>query len=721
MGLKRIGSYKIIRKLGEGGMATVYEAVHIRLGTKVAIKILKAEYQVNAIIRKRFINEAKITARLIHPNIVRVLDFIESHEGTVIVMEYLDGLNLAQYLKKYQPSIDRKISLFIQVLKALDFAHRHGIIHRDIKPENIFLLHDHTVKVLDFGIAKISENDLKLTSTGTQMGTPLYMSPEQVKEVSQVDNLTDIYSLGVVLYFLLEGKPPYNVETLSKYEIFNKIVNEPLKRLTKHKEYQLVIDKATRKIPTERYLTCRDFARDLIEIKKGKKKVIGDEALKALYFAKVDREKSNKTYRVQIRETVSAGIERKRKKWISSFIGMGLFLIAGGIGFYFYRLNKDWQIVLPAPYTQTARAIVSNNDNTFTVLVNKWQNKWPEVYLLKIDANGKLLGEQKVNVGNAEAKNMIADDRFLLLSGYKRVGDKGRTWGAKIDRSGRVLWESTRIWEKKFGDKFWDGYAWDTSKWSTGYDVAINRLNPDARYVFAGTGQFDDDTGRYKNGILTYTIGKDGSVQNWNGTFPLVDHVAYAVTPSNEYNGSLITGYKSSLRNKRDAFVIRLDKNGFRKWEQSYGGPGNDKGFRILAVGDGYIIAGYTSSYNNKKNGNAYLFKIDEKGDLQWQYTMGHEGQDEFLAIKKDSYNGGYILCGYTQDVYNNQDMWFVKVDENGKILWEKKIGDSQKKELARDIIPLGDNHYIGVGYQFNPGTDKDVFIVKFKIKNEKQ
>lgn len=257
---KTIGKYKLTSFIGEGGMAAVYEGTHEKLGTKVAVKILNPILTTNKTIRQRFEDEARFMAQLNHPNIVKVVDFEEQETLLAIVMEMLNGHDLSQHIKKngaMKP--DEALPIFIKVLEAFGYAHQQGIVHRDIKPSNIFLHNCSEVKILDFGIAKIFGTGDDRTSTGTQIGTPVYMSPEQVKADKSIDHRSDIYSLGVTLYFMLNGKPPYDSTTQSNFDIFNKIVYEPIPELVQHHHFNNIIKKATEKDRNQRFQETAEF------------------------------------------------------------------------------------------------------------------------------------------------------------------------------------------------------------------------------------------------------------------------------------------------------------------------------------------------------------------------------------------------------------------------------------------------------------------------------
>jgi len=227
--IENIRDYKIIKKIGEGGMGTVYLASDTMLERNVAIKVLNPLLTKDSQFTDRFRHEAKVQASLIHPNIVTLHNYFREGDNYCMVMEYVEGVTLKQLISNTGPLPEQKaVWVLNQLLEAVGYAHRKGIIHRDIKPSNILLTGDNTVKILDFGIAKILQ-DKGLTKTGTKMGTIYYMSPEQIKAVKDIDNRTDIYSIGVTLYEMLSGRVPFNVDTDSDFEIMNEIVTGEIK------------------------------------------------------------------------------------------------------------------------------------------------------------------------------------------------------------------------------------------------------------------------------------------------------------------------------------------------------------------------------------------------------------------------------------------------------------------------------------------------------------
>ena len=203
--------YEILEVIGTGGMAVVYKARCHRLNRLVAVKILKDDYLEDEEFRRRFHSESQAVAMFSHPNIVAVYDVSTSPTADYIVMELIDGITLKQYMeKKGVLNWKETLHFAIQIAKALEHAHSRGIVHRDIKPHNVMVLKNGSVKVTDFGIARVMSKANTLTKEA--LGSVHYISPEQAKG-GRVDNRSDIYSLGVVMYEMMSGRPPYDGES----------------------------------------------------------------------------------------------------------------------------------------------------------------------------------------------------------------------------------------------------------------------------------------------------------------------------------------------------------------------------------------------------------------------------------------------------------------------------------------------------------------------------
>jgi len=269
---KTINNYIIEKQLGEGGMGIVYYARHNRIEREVAIKVLHANLFTNEKIRNRFKNEANALIKLNHPNIVKIFDYVEHDNFACLIMENIQGTTLDEYIARVTGPLPsaKATAAIVPVLDAVQYAHDSNIYHRDIKPGNIMISKDgNTVRIMDFGIAKLTDSaDFKATHANAQLGTPFYMSPEQVKGMPYT-RLSDIYSLGVTLFEMVTGKCPYQ-EITNLFVLQSKIVNEPLPSTNSYyphvsQRIQNAIAIATHKIPEQRFQSCQEFKKFLLE------------------------------------------------------------------------------------------------------------------------------------------------------------------------------------------------------------------------------------------------------------------------------------------------------------------------------------------------------------------------------------------------------------------------------------------------------------------------
>jgi len=254
---KSLGQFRIVERIGAGGMATVFKAYQPTLDRYVAVKVLPAYHAQDPIFVKRFTQEARSVAKLQHANIVPIHEFGEQDGITYIVMEYVEGGTLKDRLKQRALTVPEAVDFVIQAAEGLGCAHSHGIIHRDVKPANMLLRKDGHLLLSDFGIAKILEGTTNLTRVGTGIGTPQYMSPEQGTG-QPVDRRSDIYSLGIVLFHALTGRVPFNAE--SPLTITVKHLNDPLpveylRHVGVPQPIEQVLLKMTAKAPADRYQT----------------------------------------------------------------------------------------------------------------------------------------------------------------------------------------------------------------------------------------------------------------------------------------------------------------------------------------------------------------------------------------------------------------------------------------------------------------------------------
>jgi serine/threonine protein kinase/Tol biopolymer transport system component len=364
---RRIGVYQILSALGAGGMGEVYLAQDTRLGRRVAMKLLPAFFTNDEQRLRRFQQEARAASALNHPNIITIFDIGQMDALHFIVTEYIEGETLRSAMRKGM-SLERSLDVAIQTASALQAAHHAGILHRDIKPENIMLRVDGYVKVLDFGLAKLTEKRSPASDTqaatvarvetdpGMVIGTASYMSPEQARG-QQVDPRSDIFSLGVVLYETVAGRLPFEGETTS--DVIAAILDKqppPLARYAPDapSEIQWIVTKALRKDRDERYQTIKEMLSDLREIKQDldaqaraehsaapetSGKVSGQQRPRRK-AAEITNEVAASTGEVTTRTTSSAEIilsEIKRHKTGALITVAVLVLILAGIGFALYK------------------------------------------------------------------------------------------------------------------------------------------------------------------------------------------------------------------------------------------------------------------------------------------------------------------------------------------------------------------------------------------------
>ncbi|MCC6614659.1 MAG: protein kinase [Anaerolineae bacterium] len=264
----RLGPYELIEEIGRGGMATVYRAYQPSIGRFVALKIIHRAIASDAKALERFQREARLIARLEHPHLLPVYDYNGEHDPPYIVMRYLEGGTLKDALEMGESTIPLTdvVHILRQVGAALDYAHRQGVIHRDIKPSNVLIDTDGNAFLMDFGIARIVESESGITQTGFAVGTPTYMSPEQSMGLETVDGRSDIYALGILLFHMLAGRPPFEGENAMAI-IMQQIQTEPPALSSINPELPVAIDAVIKRVlaknPDERYQTATELATDL--------------------------------------------------------------------------------------------------------------------------------------------------------------------------------------------------------------------------------------------------------------------------------------------------------------------------------------------------------------------------------------------------------------------------------------------------------------------------
>ncbi|MGD9232185.1 MAG: serine/threonine-protein kinase, partial [Desulfobacterales bacterium] len=318
------GRYQIVKELGKGSMGVVYQAHDPQIDRLVALKVLREDRVGGEDFVLRFLKEAKAIGRLSHPNIVTVYDVGRDHGTIYIAMEYLEGKPFNDVIRNGQMSLEQNVDIGLQVARTLNYAHSKGIVHRDIKPSNIILSADGQVKLTDFGIARIEDSDAaQQTQAGDILGTPTYMSPEQVIGKS-VDGRSDLYSLGVLLYELTVGRRPFlgnNIATIFRAITHDDPVAPSQIDPSIPKGLSDIIIKALSKNPDERFQTGAAMC-DALE-----------KCIESKELIEPPQEKIR---------------ERRMPGGLFLIIGIMLLIISGGV-FYFTGPGSDQTKSIPKP------------------------------------------------------------------------------------------------------------------------------------------------------------------------------------------------------------------------------------------------------------------------------------------------------------------------------------------------------------------------------------
>jgi serine/threonine-protein kinase len=423
---KQVGSYTIKEKIGEGGMGVVYRAERSdeEFAHRVAIKIIRHERATRENIR-RFKHEQRILAGLNHPGIARLFDGGVTGDGfPYIIMEYVDGTPIDDYCHQQSCTLDHKIELFENVLEAVRYAHENLVIHRDLKPGNILVDQDGNIKILDFGISKLleDEDDMELTQTGARLLTPHYAAPEQVKQ-QNITTATDLYALGIIFYQLLAGKHPFDFEELSRYEMEQAILEQEAPRPSAkisspklQKKLQGDLDaialKAIRKESDKRYRVANEFLDDLKNYQTGLPVSAREDSFK---------------YRSQ-------KFFKRHKPGIAIAMGV-LFLIIGFAGFYTWRIAQE---------RDQAQLETQKAQNVKELLIDIFEANDPISGDAETASLPKLLENGTTKILNRDIEPSVKLELlFTLGTIYQNI--------TEFDKARQLAQESLRLSNKYFG------------------------------------------------------------------------------------------------------------------------------------------------------------------------------------------------------------------------------------------------------------------------------
>ena len=363
----QISQYRLVEKLGEGGMGVVYKGVDVLLDRVVAVKLVSSELAANPELLERFKSEAKVQATLSHPNIATLYSYLIWEGRAVMVMEFIEGETLQQMIARRGPiPADVAVPLFKQALQGIGAAHKRGIVHRDIKPANIMVNGEGLIKVMDFGIAKVL-GATGTTRTNLQMGTVWYMAPEQVLN-RPVDARTDIYALGVTLYEILSGQVPFRAN--SEYEVLTAHVQKVPELPTQHYPHipracVEAVMRALSKEPERRFASTEEFSIALDQPSTG----VGIDLpprpqpieappvsevksrVSSVHHGTLSKEASFE----QTAESVVAAVEKKKASWLPLALVAVFVVVLGAAAFMFYSMReRQKQVEIEAAERQTS-------------------------------------------------------------------------------------------------------------------------------------------------------------------------------------------------------------------------------------------------------------------------------------------------------------------------------------------------------------------------------
>src|SRR5215204_477399 len=383
---QRVKHYQIVNLIGEGGMGEVYLATDTVLGRRIALKVLPAFVSKDPERLRRFTQEARAASRLSHPNVCMVHEIGETDEGRpFIAMEYVEGMTLRERIRNQGMKLGDVLDIAIQIAEGLIAAHEAGIVHRDIKPENIMIRPEGYVKVLDFGLAKLTERHKSMTTTtmptllfhstpGVVIGTAAYMSPEQARGVA-VDERTDIWGLGVVLYEMASGSAPFTGETPT--DVVVAIVERDQPPISQHvegapPELERIVRKALRKDRNERYQIVKEMAIDLRSLRKELEKTSmlehsilpgrGSSASSEYARASTGRDRNVKTNELQqARTTIHEPGGMSSRAWIGLAALAAIVLALAGYGFYKLRGRSETKLRVPFERVEVTKLTTNGN------------------------------------------------------------------------------------------------------------------------------------------------------------------------------------------------------------------------------------------------------------------------------------------------------------------------------------------------------------------------
>ena len=451
-----IAHYRIIKKLGAGGMGEVYLALDTKLDRKVAIKVLRSDWLEEEHLKKRLIREAQAAAKLDHPNICAIYDVNEADPFTFIVMQFIEGEPLDDKMEREPLTLKTALAMIEQAAEGLAEAHAHGIVHRDIKPQNMIVNSRGQLKILDFGLAKQMpssdsvDNEAQtatlLSKPGLVVGTMPYMSPEQVKG-EPLDASSDIFSLGVTLYEMLAGKHPFKDKsapvTMSRILMGEPIPTEQFETQVSP-EIQTLLSKMLRKDRAERYQSAQDFLTDLRQL----------PAQHAVHETQPNasrtQEISTITSKVNLSDSILSKVQRN--KWALLAAALALVLLVVAANRWLSKEHSDSLAILPFTYSSSDPQLMANPDREYLSdgMTESIINNLSQLTNLKVIARSSVFRYKGKDL-DLQTIGRELNVRALLVGQIKQEGDESRITVELMDvAENRSIWGTT--YQRKTAD-----------------------------------------------------------------------------------------------------------------------------------------------------------------------------------------------------------------------------------------------------------------------------
>ena len=608
-----ISHYKILEKLGEGGMGVVYKAHDTELDRDVALKFLPHHITMDESEQARFLQEARAAALLNHPNICTVHAIEKWESEQFIVMEFVDGKTLREIIAKGQLKIDNCINYAIQIGEALQEAHSKGIVHRDIKADNIMVNSKNQIKVMDFGLAKL-KGSLKLTKTSSTVGTLAYMAPEQIQG-GEVDARGDIFSFGVVLYEMLTGHMPFRGE--HEAAMMYSIVNEDPSPIQMYlpeisSEQTHILNRSLEKDPEDRYQTVHDMVIDLRRMKKQTSRV-------SRVIPTLPPSASQATPFDRSVESSEATLKKKNKRIL---FGAGILMAVAAVASYFLffapssvQLNPNMTSrVLQIPFSQIAYPGLSPDGNWAAFPAADANGKW-DIYFMNLSGGEprRVTNDSDDNIDRAD----ISPDGSQIIYGPNK-GNTRQIWSVSALGSDRkILFENATfpVWQPD-GKRifFFRGLYAATVSTSNKLEIWSGKPDgPEERLEFIDTVSTKDRIG--------LSVSPDGKSVAWTRTIPAKEKYQEVFTHNLE------TGKEQQLT---------FDK---KKIDE------------VCWANNNNIV------YNTNKGGNTNLWMVPATGGTPTQITKGI-GPDCGIRISADSKR---LLCYQNQRIGN---LWIMSLQD---------------------------------------------------------